>query len=508
MHSTNQEEDQTMSKVQVVKSMIQLGVPVIFQAFMSFLNQTVNIFYSGYDPDPSVVAGVGLGTTFINVVYLAVCLGLNGVLQSLISQSIGAGNYRQSGIYVNRGRLIITIWCPIAIFLSFFLEDTLIAIGIDSQTAKCAQNYTVRQIPGLIAFMYFDIARQFLVGYGKPLLSTYIQVITGILHIFLCHFLIVKMELPYYYTSYSTCLQFFANFVIIHFLIKLDSQYNESWFLGGMETFSNFCEYAKLAVPAALLFCMEFLGFEALCIVSGYISVTANAAQVITFTTNVMFYMIPTGLSMASTTIVGQLIGQKNSKLAKAKSSFIIKFSLLLALFMGGLLFVLRHQIAKLFSTNPEVVEITSQTFIVSAISVVFDFIYAIQQGSIRALTKFNHAVAGGIVAFYVFAWPLGTLLGIYFKLGLKGLWMGLITGEAIVVLYFQYLLSWGFDWEKITQQCSDRQDADLKIINQRENLLMNSFDKVIDKDDEIIEMQGNTYILESPDKAKLIQNK
>ncbi|CDW76610.1 transparent testa 12 protein [Stylonychia lemnae] len=333
---TMKEDVQTIQKVQVVKSMIKLGVPVIFQAFMSLLSQTVNIYYSGYDPDPSVVAGVGLG----------------------------AGNYRQSGIYVNKGRLVITIWLPIAIFFSFFIEDAIIAIGIDYQTAKCAQIYTV---------------------------------ISGILHIFLCQILIVKMGLPYYYTSYSTSLQFIANFVIIHVLIKLDSQYKESWFFGGMETFQNFAQYSKLAIPSALIFCMEYLGFEVLCIISGYISVAANAAQVITLTSNLMFYMIPTGFSMASTTIVGQLIGQKKSKLAKANSSFIIKYSCFLALFMGGLLFVLRNQLAGAFSTNPEVVDITSQAFKVSAISASIDFIYAMQLGSIRALTKFNHAVAGGL---------------------------------------------------------------------------------------------------------------
>ncbi|CDW88083.1 na+-driven multidrug efflux pump [Stylonychia lemnae] len=316
------------------------------------------------------------------------------------------------------------------------------------------------------------------------------------------------MELPYYYTSYSSCLQFIANFVIIHALIKLNSQYNESWFLGGMETFQNFAQYAKLAVSSATMFCLEFLGFELLCIISGYISVTANAAQVITLTTNLMFFVIPTGLSMASTTIIGQLIGQKKSKLAKAQSRFIIKFSCLLALFMGGLLFILRHQLARSFSTNPEVVYITSEAFKVSAISAGLDVIYVIQQGSIRALTKFNHAVAGGLVAFYVFACPIGTLLGIHFNLGVPGLWMGLVIGQTFVVSYFQYLLSWGFNWEKITQNCSDRQDDDLKT-NGRKNFLATSFDKILENnDDQIIEMQTNTYLLENPDKLNMIQNK
>jgi hypothetical protein len=45
-----------------------------------YLNQTVNIFFSGYDSDPAVVAGVGLACTFINVAYISICYGVNGVL--------------------------------------------------------------------------------------------------------------------------------------------------------------------------------------------------------------------------------------------------------------------------------------------------------------------------------------------------------------------------------------------------------------------------------------------
>ncbi|CDW81989.1 na+-driven multidrug efflux pump [Stylonychia lemnae] len=403
---------------------------------MVSLNQVVNIYFCGYDVNPAILAGVGLGTTFMNVTYFAVCFGLNGVMQSLVAQANGAGNLRQSGIYVNRARLVLTLWLPFAIFFSFFLGKTFEAIGIDQETSNVAQIYTTRQIPGLIAFMYFDIGRQYLVAR------------------------------------------------------ELDPQYKSSWFLGGKETFKNLGEYVKLAVPSAILQCLEFAGFEMLCILSGYISVTANAAQVITLTTNIMFYQIPIGLMIASTTIIGELIGQRKSKLAKAQSCFIIKINYISGLIMGSILFIFRYQLARAFSSNEEVIEITSNAFIFSSVSHVLDFIYAIQTGSIRALTKFNLAVLGGFIAFYVFACPLGSLFALYFKLGVPGLWLGLIMGQFIVVSYFQYLLSWGFDWEQIIQKSYERQEAEIKMQNKQENLLVNNH-KILSNDGILsIEMQ------------------
>ncbi|CDW88643.1 na+-driven multidrug efflux pump [Stylonychia lemnae] len=480
----------------LVKSLFKLSIPVMLQSVIFFLNQIVNLYFSGYDSNPAVVAGVGLGSTFINVAYFGVCFGLNGVLQSLVSQAMGADNHRLSGIYVNRGRFVISLWLPIVIFFTLFLGKAFISIGIDDETANVAQNYTVRMIPGLIAYMYYDIARQYLIALGQPMIAFYIQVVTALFHIVFCFICIEKFQLPYYYTSYSTSLQFMSNAIIIHLILLLNSQYKKSWFLGGMETFQNLGEYTKLAIPSAIMLCIEFAGFEILCIVSGFISVPANAAQVIALSINGMFYMIPAGISQATTTIIGKLIGQQQSRIAKAQSCYIIKICYIFSLIMGGILFISRYHLARLFSSNIQVTEITQNAIKISCFSHMLDFVYGVQLGTARALTKFNHAVFGGIVAFYIFACPLGSLLALQFKFGVFGLWIGLIVGQLIVVSYFQYLLSWGFDWDQITQKCFERQQADNKnLLTDNENAKCFYKNKIL----EIMQVEQSS--LEIPEK-------
>ncbi|CDW85916.1 na+-driven multidrug efflux pump [Stylonychia lemnae] len=485
-------QDDTFSKIEVTKSLISLAIPISFQTAMVYMNQVVNIYFCGYDPDPVVVAGAGLGITYINVAFIAASLGLNGAMQSLVAQSYGAGNHRQCGVYVNRARVVVSIWLPIVILISFFLGSILAAIGINQQTANVAQIYTTRALPGYIALMYFDVARQFLVALGKPLLSTYIQAITGILHVLICYISIVKYELPYYFTAYSTSLQILANFGIIHLILYLDPQYKSSWFIGGKETFQNLAAYAKLAVLSGLLQCFEYAGFEIFCVISGYISVASNAAQVIILTIYISFYQIPLGIMMSNTTIIGQLIGQRKSKLAKAQSSFIIKLNSIFGLITGTIIILLRKQLSRIFSQNDEVIEITSHTLIFAGICHALDFIYSVQAGSIRALTKFNHAVVGGLVAFYVIACPLGCLFALYLKLGVPGIWFGQIIGLFLIAIYFQYLLSWGFDWDLITQQSYERQNEDLQLQLKQDDLLVknNDFESTKKEDYQAIEQQ------------------
>ena len=49
-----------------------------------------NIYFVGYLNEPVLLAGVGLANSLINVLVFAVTLGLNGALETLVSQSFGA----------------------------------------------------------------------------------------------------------------------------------------------------------------------------------------------------------------------------------------------------------------------------------------------------------------------------------------------------------------------------------------------------------------------------------
>ena len=124
---------------------------------------------------------------------------------------------------------------------------------------------------------------------------------------------------------------------------------------------------------------------------------------------------------------------------------------------MGLVMIIFRYQLTMFYTTNPEVVSVAADAFTVSSISHFFDFIYGVQQGSIRALTKFNHAVIGCLVSFYVLAIPLGALFALQFGLGLKGLWFGLVIGQTFLVVFFFYLLNFSFKWDQIALDCAQR---------------------------------------------------
>ena len=83
-----------------------------------YLTSVINTVYAGKLNNAAKLAGVGLGTTLINVICVVPLLGMNGAVETLVSQAYGAREYKLCGIYLNRGRIINTIiFIPLAILM-------------------------------------------------------------------------------------------------------------------------------------------------------------------------------------------------------------------------------------------------------------------------------------------------------------------------------------------------------------------------------------------------------
>lgn len=78
---------------------------------------------------PILVAAVGVGNMTMNLLFFSISFGFNSVLDSLISQSVGTGNYQLCGVYRNRGVFFMSIiFIPSSILL-LCSEKILIALG-------------------------------------------------------------------------------------------------------------------------------------------------------------------------------------------------------------------------------------------------------------------------------------------------------------------------------------------------------------------------------------------
>ena len=98
----------------------------------------INARFTGHLGAENKVAGVGIGIIYINLLFLSALWGFNGALNNLVSQAFGAGNLKLCGVYLNRGRIAISIvYVPIAFFL-FISEYAFKMMNFDHEVSHYA----------------------------------------------------------------------------------------------------------------------------------------------------------------------------------------------------------------------------------------------------------------------------------------------------------------------------------------------------------------------------------
>lgn len=131
------------------------------------LTEFINTVFVGHLNEPAKLAGVGLGNMIINIFGMSVFLGMNGALETFVSQAYGNGKLYMCGVYLNRARFIISLmFLPMYLVLSQG-EAILVSIGQDKEVAHYAFVYIKTLLPGLFFMAHFDCVRRFLNCFRK-----------------------------------------------------------------------------------------------------------------------------------------------------------------------------------------------------------------------------------------------------------------------------------------------------------------------------------------------------
>ena len=146
----------------MTKQFLSIAVPTVSQCFLQRLTMIINTIFVGRINDVSKLAGVGLATTISCILLVTILEGMNGALETLVSQAFGFGQLHLCGVYFNRGRMILTaIFIPLAILLSFS-EPILITLGQDPIVSKHAHSFILATLPALYFYVMFDLTKRFL----------------------------------------------------------------------------------------------------------------------------------------------------------------------------------------------------------------------------------------------------------------------------------------------------------------------------------------------------------
>lgn len=151
-----------MTTLQCFWKVTTIASPIVFSMLVYLFVQLVNTFFVGKMNEPALLAGVGMGNMLINVLAFAVMQGLNGAIETFVSNAYGQKKYRECGLFLNRGKMVCTVIMIPIIIIFLCADKILVGIGQDAAISHIAKRYCCMMIPGVWAMGMFDATRKFL----------------------------------------------------------------------------------------------------------------------------------------------------------------------------------------------------------------------------------------------------------------------------------------------------------------------------------------------------------
>jgi MATE family multidrug resistance protein len=428
------------------------AVPATFGLLFVFIAETINIIFIGRYDDANLISGIGIGTLYVNGTGYILGAGLIGGLDTLCSQTFGAKQYRLMGIYANIARLVVLAFFLIICLPAIYFSSSLLScLGQFKEVSDIAGQFSVSMIPSLFFALQYNTSLRYLQAMNIFTPGMFVTLTTALLHPLWCHFFINVLDYGVVGAGMAMGVTQFINFIVIVMYIHIKNPCPESYFFINSEVldWELIWDYLKKAIPAAIMFAADWLGFEVLTLMSSYLSPLDLAANVCLFNFITLIFMISCGLSFASTTLVGNSIGKKDAALAKRYTWVALGVGLTMIGFTTTLVLLYRDSIPYVYTSDKEIADIVTGLLGIYVCFSLMDLVQVILHGVIKGLGKQKIASAICLIILYPVNIPLAYCFGFVWGYGLKGLWYSQLISIFLLMISYITIVCM-VDWEEV----------------------------------------------------------
>ncbi|TQB69757.1 hypothetical protein MPDQ_001381 [Monascus purpureus] len=426
IHTTWRRETQVIAKY---------SAPLMLTFLLQYSLTVASIFTLGHLGKEELGA-VSLASMTANITGYAVYQGLATSLDTLCAQAYGSGKKKLVGLQMQR--MVFFLWVitiPIGL-IWIFAEEILVKIVPEREVARMAGQYlkiVVLGTPGyalfesvcapLNAFMNWLFVWKFNWGFvGAPIA---VAITDNLLP--LCLFLYV------YFVAGGECWNGFTT-----------------------RALQNWWPMVRLALPGLVMVEAECLAFEVLTLASSYLGTSPLAAQSVVSTISSLAFQFPFPLSIAGSTRIANLIGATLVDAAKTSAKVNMICAVVVGLFNMLLLSTLRWYIPRLFSSDPEVIDLVAEVLPLCAAFQLFDALACNCNGILRGLGRQEIGGYVQLFSYYVVAMPISMGSAFALHWGLLGLWSGVAIALALVALIEGVFLC-QVDWNRSVEDALQR---------------------------------------------------
>ncbi|CAA6668702.1 unnamed protein product [Spirodela intermedia] len=383
--------------VEEAKHQVVFSVPMILTNVAYYCIPLVSVMFAGHLGNLEL-AGSNLANSWATVTGFTLVIGLSGALETLCGQAYGAKLYRTMGIYLQASMItVIAVSCVLAV-VWWFSESILIALRQEPAVAHAAAVYMRPLIPALFAYGLLQCLLRFLQTQSAVAPLVVCSVGSLALHVLITYVLVHPAGMGFVGAPLAAAVSLWISILMLASYVKYSKRFSETWQGFSTEAFEHVLPSMRLAIPSAVMVCLEYWAFELLVLLAGLMphSELSTSLIAICVNTEAVSFNVTYGFSAAVSTRVANELGAGNVDKAKNAVRVTLKLSVILALTIV-VFFVCLH--------DP-----------LLSISILLDSAQGILSGVARGCGWQHLAAWTNLAAFYLIGMPIALLLGFTLK--------------------------------------------------------------------------------------------
>uniref|UniRef100_A0A0E0FRC3 Protein DETOXIFICATION n=1 Tax=Oryza nivara TaxID=4536 RepID=A0A0E0FRC3_ORYNI len=435
-----------------------LALPMVAVSLTNYAVQVSSNMMVGHLPGVLPLSSAAIATSLASVTGFSLLIGMASALETLCGQAYGAKQYHTLGVHTYRAILTLLVVCIPLSLLWVFMGKILVLIGQDPLISHGAGRYIVWLIPGLFANALIQPITKFLQSQSLIMPMLVASVATLVFHIPLCWLMVFKTGLGYTGAALSISISYWLNVAMLVAYILLSSSCKETRTPPTIEAFKGLDGFLRLALPSALMICLEWWSFELLILMSGLLPNPELQTSVLSvcLTSITLLFTIPYGLGAGGSTRVANELGAGNPEGARSAVYVVLSVAVTEALIVCGTLLASRRLLGRAYSSEEEVISFVAMMVPLVCITVVTDGLQGVMSGIARGCGWQHLGAYVNLGSFYLLGIPMAILLGFVLHMGAKGLWMGIVCGSISQITLLS-AITFFTNWQKMAENARER---------------------------------------------------
>uniref|UniRef100_A0A8D2BVF6 Multidrug and toxin extrusion protein n=1 Tax=Sus scrofa TaxID=9823 RepID=A0A8D2BVF6_PIG len=422
----------------------------LFQ-MLNFLIYVVSSVFCGHLGKVELAA-VTLSVAFVNVCGVSIGFGLSSACDTLMSQSFGSPNKKHVGVILQRGALVLLLCCLPCWALFLNTEHILLLFRQDPAVSRLAQDYVQIFIPALPANFLYCLLAKYLQNQGV----VWPQVLSGIVgncvNGLANYILVSTLGQGVRGSAYANTISQLMQTLFLLLYIVLRKLHVDTWGGWSCQCLQDWGPFFSLAVPSMLMTCIEWWAYEIGSFLMGLLSVLDLSAQAIIYEVATVTYMIPMGLSIAVCVRVGTALGAADTVQAKRSAVSGMLCTVGAAMVVGALLSILRNKLGHIFTHDEEVVALVNKALPLYIVFHLFEATCCVYGGVLRGTGRQAFGAIVNAIMYYAVGLPLGIVLTFVVRMGILGLWLGMLACALLAAVAFVTYTA-RMDWKQAAEE-------------------------------------------------------